>query len=119
MDAASTPRMLLMAAALAAVCCAALPANAALGRRAAGSGFGDQSIYATDAYPGFDGLDKLPVPEKKEKSWFLSVSRGTPAEHATRSCASGPSLRRRPSPSSCSRCCGPRRRRTTGRRSPS
>ncbi len=52
----------------------------ALGHRAVGSGYGGQSIYATDAYPGFDGLDKLPVPEKKEKSWFLGVSRDTPAE---------------------------------------
>ena len=81
MDAASTPRMLLMAAVAAAVCAAALPAGAAVGHRAAGSGMAaGQSIYATDAYPGFDGLDKLPVPEKKEKSWFLGVSRGTPAE---------------------------------------
>lgn len=54
--------------------------SASLGHRVAGSGYGSQSIYATDAYPGFDGLDKLPVPEKKEKSWFLGVSRDTPAE---------------------------------------
>ena len=53
---------------------------AALGHRAVGSGFGGDSFYATDAYPGFDGLDKLKTPEKKEKSWFLSVSRDTPAE---------------------------------------
>lgn len=53
---------------------------AALGHRAAGSGFGGESMHATDAYPGFDGLDDLPVPEKKEKRWFLGVSRQTPAE---------------------------------------
>jgi len=58
---------------------ASFAASAALGHRAVGSGFGGQSIYATDAYPGFDGLDKLPTPEKKEKSWFLGVSRDTPA----------------------------------------
>lgn len=67
---------------LLAVCAmlAADSAYAALGHRAVGSGYGDRSMYATDAYPGFDGLDKLPVAEKKEKSWFLGVSRPTPAE---------------------------------------
>ncbi len=59
---------------------ASCSAFGALGHRAAGSGYGSQSIYATDAYPGFDGLDKLPTPEKKEKSWFLGVSRETAAE---------------------------------------
>jgi len=70
------------AGAFAAALCvlAASCAHGALGHRAAGASPGAQSIYATDAYPGFDGLDKLPVPEKKEKSWFLGVSRTTPAE---------------------------------------
>jgi outer membrane protein assembly factor BamD (BamD/ComL family) len=49
-------------------------------KRVAGSGVGGNSPYATDAYPGFDGLDDLPKPEKKETSWFLHVSRDTPAE---------------------------------------
>jgi len=49
-------------------------------KRVAGSGIGSNSPYATDAYPGFDGLDDLPKPEKKETSWFLHVSRATPAE---------------------------------------
>ena len=63
--------------------CAVLAADsafAALGHRAVGSANAGESIYATDAYPGFDGLDDLPVPERKEKSWFLGVSRPTPAE---------------------------------------
>ena len=49
-------------------------------KRVAGSGVGGNSPYATDAYPGFDGLDDLPKPEKKDTSWFLHVSRDTPAE---------------------------------------
>ena len=53
---------------------------AAPGQRIAGSGFGGNSPYATDAYPGFDGLDDLPKPERREKSWFLHVARDTPAE---------------------------------------
>lgn len=53
---------------------------AASGQRIAGSGFGGNSPYATDAYPGFDGLDDLPKPERREKSWFLHVERETPAE---------------------------------------
>ena len=53
---------------------------AAPGQRIAGSGFGGNSPYATDAYPGFDGLDDLPKPERREKSWFLHVERETPAE---------------------------------------
>jgi len=63
-----------------AVLCVALPLAAAVGHRAVGSGTGSQGIYATDAYPGFEGLDDLPKPEKKETSWFLGVSRDTPAE---------------------------------------
>ncbi len=56
---------------------------AAPGHRVAGSGLGGNSPYATDAYPGFDGLDDLPKPERREKAWFswwLSVARPTPAE---------------------------------------
>ena len=55
-------------------------AFAAPGHRVAGSGIGGNSPYATDAYPGFDGLDDLPKPERREKSWFLHVARDTPAE---------------------------------------
>lgn len=58
-------------------------AQAAPGSRVAGSGLGGNSPYATDAYPGFDGLDDLPKPERREKAWFswwLSVERETPAE---------------------------------------
>lgn len=65
-------------AALCAFCACAL--EAAPGHRVAGSSSGARSIYATDAYPGFDGLDDLPKAEKKEKSWFLGVSRSTSAE---------------------------------------
>ena len=53
--------------------------SAAPAPRIAGSGFGGASPYATDAYPGFDGLDDLKTPEKREKSWFLGVSRDTPS----------------------------------------
>jgi TolA-binding protein len=67
-----------------AVCTVALAAvwcvHAAPAKRVAGSGLTGNSPYATDAYPGFDGLDALPAPEKKETSWFLGVSRDTPAE---------------------------------------
>ncbi len=46
--------------------------------RVAGSGLGSgASPYATDAYPGFDNLDDVEKPKKKEKSWFLSVSRNS------------------------------------------
>ncbi|MGN0852868.1 MAG: tol-pal system YbgF family protein [Kiritimatiellia bacterium] len=48
-------------------------------RNVVGSGMGGNSPYATDAYPGFDGLDDVPRPERREKSWFLSVKRDTPA----------------------------------------
>ncbi len=57
-----------------------LDLNAAPAKRVAGSGVGSNSPYATDAYPGFDDLDTLPKPEKKDTSWFLHVSRDTPAE---------------------------------------
>ena len=39
-------------------------------QRVAGSGPGGYSQWATDQYPGFDGLDTLPVPEKKERGWL-------------------------------------------------
>jgi len=39
-------------------------------QRVAGSGPGGYSQWATDHYPGFEGLDELPVPEKKEKGWL-------------------------------------------------
>lgn len=39
-------------------------------QRVAGSGMGGYSHWATDQYPGFDGLDNLPVPEKKDKGWL-------------------------------------------------
>ena len=38
--------------------------------RVAGSNPGGASQWATDQYPGFDGLDDLPTPEKKEKGWL-------------------------------------------------
>ena len=49
---------------------AALPALAAPVQRVAGSGTGNNSQWATDQYPGFDGLDDLPVPEKKDRGWL-------------------------------------------------
>ena len=68
-------RFLLMATILAAGIVCAAP-----GHRVVGSGIGGNSPYATDAYPGFDGLDDLPKPERREKSWFLHVARDTPIE---------------------------------------
>ena len=54
-----------------AVCAAASLASwAASPHRVAGSNPGDASQWATDQYPGFDGLDDLPTPEKKEKGWL-------------------------------------------------
>lgn len=49
-------------------------------RNVAGSGLSGNSPYATDSYPGFDGLDDIPRPERREKSWFLHVQRETAAE---------------------------------------
>ena len=49
---------------------AAWTADAATPHRVAGSGLGGASQWATDQYPGFDGLDDLPVPEKKDKGWL-------------------------------------------------
>ena len=68
-------KILLMAMVLVAGAVCAAP-----GHRIVGSGVGGNSPYATDAYPGFDGLDDLPKPERREKSWFLHVARDTPAE---------------------------------------
>lgn len=64
------------------VACLALAASlfAATGARPAGSGLSGVSPYATDAYPGFDGLDDIPKAERREKSWFFGVKRETPAE---------------------------------------
>ena len=42
----------------------------AVAQRVVGSGMGGNSRWATDQYPGFEGLDRLPVPEKKEKGWL-------------------------------------------------
>ena len=53
---------------LAACACACMTAQAAPPRNVAGSTFSANSPYATDAYPGFDGLDDLKRPEKKDKS---------------------------------------------------
>ena len=72
---AFAPRAILAVA----VAFCASSALAAPGHRAVGSGLGGNSPYATDAYPGFDGLDDLPKPERRTKSWFLHVSRSTPA----------------------------------------
>ena len=61
--------------------CACMAAQAVEPHRGvAGSAFAANSPYATDAYPGFDGLDDLKRPEKKDKSWFNWVDRATPAE---------------------------------------
>ena len=65
-------RLALALAAFAALQAYALPS------RVVGSGYGSDSLYATDAYPGFDALDEMPKPEKKETSWFLGVSADSP-----------------------------------------
>ena len=67
-----------IAAALLAAACATAPAEPQ--RSVAGSTFAANSPYATDAYPGFDGLDDIKRPEKKDKSWFNWVDRETAAE---------------------------------------
>ena len=66
--------------ALALFACVCAVAEAAPNRGVAGSTFAANSPYATDAYPGFDGLDDVKRPEKKEKSWFNWVDCATPAE---------------------------------------
>lgn len=62
------------------VCAACVAANAEPNRGVAGSTFAANSPYATDAYPGFDGLDDIKRPEKKDKSWFNWVDRPSAAE---------------------------------------
>ncbi len=49
-------------------------------RSVAGASTGGNSPYATDAFPGFDGLDDIKRPERREKSWWVGVSRATAAE---------------------------------------
>ena len=66
--------------ALALLACACATVDAAPSRGVAGSPFAANSPYATDAYPGFDDLDEVPRPEKKDKSWFNWVDRDTPSE---------------------------------------
>ena len=61
------PSKILLSAALLAV---SAPVMSASPHRVAGSGPGSDSQWATDQYPGFDGLDDLPVPEKKDKGWL-------------------------------------------------
>lgn len=65
-------KLAIVVAAMSALAAQAIP------NRVVGSGFGADSLYATDAYPGFDALDEVPQPEKKETSWFLHVSSDTP-----------------------------------------
>ena len=59
----------------------ACSAPAAPSRTVAGASTGGNSPYATDAYPGFDGLDDIPKPERREKSWWWwrHAKRDTPA----------------------------------------
>ncbi len=54
--------------------------EAAPTRNVAGAATGGNSPYATDAYPGFDGLEDVKKPERREKSWWFGVKRDTPAE---------------------------------------
>lgn len=56
--------------AVSAILAAAVGVQAAPSQRVVGSGEGGASPWATDQYPGFDGLDTLPAPEKKEKGWL-------------------------------------------------
>ena len=52
-------------------------------QRVAGSGPGSSSQWATDQYPGFDGLDDLPTPEKKDKGWLWQwFGIGKPAQES-------------------------------------
>lgn len=70
--------LLLAALLLAASAFAAQPS-----RTVAGASTGGNSPYATDAYPGFEGLDDIPRPERREKAWFswwLGVSRTNSVE---------------------------------------
>lgn len=75
-------KRLVLSAAVVLIAALALPTavSAAGSRTVAGSGLGGQSPFATDAYPGFDGLDDIPRPQRREKSWFLWVKRGNSAD---------------------------------------
>ena len=55
---------------LCAMAAASVLQTGAIQNRVTGSGLGGYSPWATDHYPGFDGLDSLPAPEKKEKGWL-------------------------------------------------
>lgn len=66
----SMKRMSHMKVVVAAAAAAAMFSAVAAPHRVTGSGLGGYSQWATDHYPGFEGLDDLPVPEKKEKGWL-------------------------------------------------
>lgn len=66
----ATMKMKLCKAAMVAAVSVVMYPVAAAPQRVAGSGPGGYSQWATDQYPGFEGLDNLPVPEKKEKGWL-------------------------------------------------
>ena len=72
----TTKRIVLVTTAL----LAGLALRAAPQTSVAGAAPGGQSPYATDAYPGFDGLEEIKKPERREKSWWFGVKRDTPAE---------------------------------------
>ena len=58
-------------------------ALAAPHQRVVGSGPGGNSQWATDQYPGFDGLDDLPTPEKKDRGWLWQwFGIGKPAQES-------------------------------------
>ena len=57
-----------------------LPLAADPAHTVAGAIPGGNSPYATDAYPGFDGLDDIKKPERREKSWWFGVKRDTASE---------------------------------------
>lgn len=57
--------------------------QAAPEKTVAGAAPGGSSPFATDAYPGFDGLDDIKKPERREKSWWFGVKRDTSAEQYT------------------------------------
>lgn len=65
------------------VCMVAVALAAVWGEAAppavAGASPGGNSPYATDAYPGFDGLDDVKRPARREKSWWFGVQRETSA----------------------------------------
>jgi len=69
-------KMMILAAAL----LAGSALQAAPAKTVAGAAPGGRSPYATDAYPGFDGLDDIKKPERREKSWWFGVKHSTSAE---------------------------------------